>query len=60
MTQFPPTARSTARRRPQRASHERAAVYAILDEALVAHVGFVEDGRPVVIPICHWRIGDTL
>jgi nitroimidazol reductase NimA-like FMN-containing flavoprotein (pyridoxamine 5'-phosphate oxidase superfamily) len=33
-------------------------VNAILDEALVCHVGFVSDGQPFVIPTIHARVGD--
>ena len=33
---------------------------AILDEALVAHVGFAHDGQPFVIPTLHARIGDAV
>jgi uncharacterized protein len=46
---------------PERGSHDRAVLDAILDEALVCHVGFVEeDGRPVVIPTGFVRDGDRL
>lgn len=55
----PPTARSTLRRLPQRGSHDRAVVDAILDEAWVAHVGVVDDG-PVVVPMAFARDGDRL
>ena len=47
--------RTTVRRLPQRADYDRAAVEAILDEALICHVGYVVDGSPVVIPTIHWR-----
>ncbi len=30
--------------------------WAVLDEARVAHVGFVADGRPMVIPMLHARV----
>jgi nitroimidazol reductase NimA-like FMN-containing flavoprotein (pyridoxamine 5'-phosphate oxidase superfamily) len=40
--------------------YERQAIYDILDEAYHAHVGFVSKGSPVVIPMLHARIGDTL
>jgi nitroimidazol reductase NimA-like FMN-containing flavoprotein (pyridoxamine 5'-phosphate oxidase superfamily) len=33
---------------------------AILDEALVCTVAFVEEGRPVSIPTTHWRMGDRV
>ncbi len=48
------------RRAPERASHDAAAVSAIIDAAMVAHVGTVRDGRPVVIPMFHARDGDAL
>jgi hypothetical protein len=52
--------RATVRRHPERAAYDRATIDAILDEALVAHVGFVRDGSPVVIPLSYGRSGDTL
>lgn len=54
------TERSKVRRHPERAAYDRAAIDAILDEALFAHVGFVHEGGPVVIPINYGRSGDTL
>ncbi len=54
------TDRTTVRRLPKRGSYERELVYSILDEALICHVGFVVDGKPVVIPTIHWREGDRL
>ena len=51
--------RSTIRR-TERAVHDPAVRDAILDEALICHVGFVVDGHPVVIPTIHARIGDRL
>ena len=54
------TPRSTPRRRPHRADRDRATVNGILDEAMVCHVGFIEDGGPVVIPTTPWRVGDWL
>jgi nitroimidazol reductase NimA-like FMN-containing flavoprotein (pyridoxamine 5'-phosphate oxidase superfamily) len=46
---------------PSRADYEREAVEAILDEAIVSHVGTVSpDGHPIVIPTLHARAGDWL
>ena len=56
----PPSERVRVRRLPQRGVYDRAAVHAILDEALVCHVGFVVDGQPYVIPTIHARVGDVL
>src|SRR5436853_2863867 len=54
------TPRTTVRRLAARGAYDRQTVYAILDEALICHVGFVVDGQPVVIPTIHTRIDDTL
>lgn len=48
------------RRAPARADYDRATIDAILDEALVAHLGFAVDGQPYVIPTLHARIGDEV
>jgi nitroimidazol reductase NimA-like FMN-containing flavoprotein (pyridoxamine 5'-phosphate oxidase superfamily) len=49
------------RRKRERGSHDRAVIDAILDEALIAHVGIVEeDGQPFVIPTLHARSGDVV
>lgn len=39
---------------------EREQLHSILDEALVAHVGVVRDGRPLVLPMACARDEDTL
>ena len=58
MTQ-PPSARTTVRR-DDRATYDHQVIHDILDEAYTAHVGFVDDRTPVVIPMLHARIEDTL
>jgi nitroimidazol reductase NimA-like FMN-containing flavoprotein (pyridoxamine 5'-phosphate oxidase superfamily) len=55
-----PGPRTTLRRLPERARYERAAIHAILDEALWCHVGFVQDGQPFVIPTIHARVAERL
>jgi len=55
-----PSPRTEVRRHPERGVYDRAAIDAILDEALYCHVGFVADGRPFVIPTIHARSGDVL
>ena len=52
--------RTTVKRLPDRGVYERAAIEAILDEALICHVGFVHDGQPFVIPTGFARDGDSL
>ena len=59
-TGYEQTERSTPSRYRDRTTYDRAAVHAVLDEALVAHVGFIRDGAPVVLPTLHARIGETI
>ncbi|HUC06998.1 MAG TPA: pyridoxamine 5'-phosphate oxidase family protein [Solirubrobacterales bacterium] len=51
------TAKTKLRRKASRGSHERAVIEAIFDEALVSHLGVIDDGLPVVIPTLHVRVG---
>jgi uncharacterized protein len=60
MASAPASQRSRVRRAPSRADYERATIDAILDEALVAHLGFAVEGQPYVIPTLHARIGDEV
>src|SRR3954469_7729956 len=55
-----PTDRVRVRRTPKRALYDRAEIDAILDEALVCHLGFVHEGQPYVIPTLHARAGDVV
>ena len=54
------TDRTTLRRKRERGSHERSVVEAILDEGILAHVGFVSDGQPLVLPMAYARVRDQL
>lgn len=60
MERYEPTSRTTVKRLPKRAAYDRETVYAILDEALVCHVGFSVEGQPFVIPTGYGRSGDRL
>jgi nitroimidazol reductase NimA-like FMN-containing flavoprotein (pyridoxamine 5'-phosphate oxidase superfamily) len=44
----------------EKAAYDKRTVFAVLDAALVAHVAFVQDGAPVVVPMIYGREGDTL
>jgi uncharacterized protein len=57
---FVPTPRSRVRRHPERAHYDRETVHAILDAALMCHIGYVIDGRPYVTPTLFWREGERL
>jgi nitroimidazol reductase NimA-like FMN-containing flavoprotein (pyridoxamine 5'-phosphate oxidase superfamily) len=56
------SAKREIQRKPQRSVAATEEIYAILDEALVAHVGFndPDSGEPVVIPVAYGRDGDRL
>lgn len=47
-------------RQRKRARYDAATIQAILDRGIAAHVGFVADGRPMVIPMAYARDGDSL
>lgn len=49
--------RALVRRHPERSTHDPAAVDAVLDEGLVAHVGLGTPSGPVVIPMVYARRG---
>ncbi len=54
---LPPHARIRARKR---AVTQEADAWAVLDRVALSHVGFTDDGRPMVIPMIHARIGETI
>ena len=54
------TPRTTVRRLGKRGAYDRETIEAILDEALICHVGFVVDDQPMVIPTIHARVDDAL
>jgi len=43
-----------------KAFYDRNAVHQILDAGVVAHVAFVQDGSPVVVPMIYGREGETV
>ncbi len=55
-----PGSRTRIVRHPERGSYDRDTACAILDEALVCHVGFATDGGPMVIPTLFARLDDTI
>ena len=57
---YRPTRATTPSRHAERAHYEHETVHAILDEALLCHVGFVADGRPQVLPMLFVRVGSML
>ena len=61
MSEFAKTALNRVRRMPERGAYDKATIYPIVDEALICHVGFMEEtGQPVVIPTLHARRGEQI
>lgn len=48
------------RQLPDKATYDVATVHRILDAGLVAHVAFVQDGAPVVVPMIYGRNAGTI
>jgi nitroimidazol reductase NimA-like FMN-containing flavoprotein (pyridoxamine 5'-phosphate oxidase superfamily) len=55
-----PSQRTRVRRLPDRAAYDADAIAAILDEGVVAHLGFVVDDQPYVVPMLHARVGTAI
>jgi nitroimidazol reductase NimA-like FMN-containing flavoprotein (pyridoxamine 5'-phosphate oxidase superfamily) len=54
------TDRTTISRHDERGSYDRKLAYSILDEGMVAHVGFDTDDGPTVIPMTYARMADEI
>ena len=59
-TEITQSPRTRLKRVPKRGSFERSAIYSILDEAFICHIGFAVDGQPYVIPTAFGRLDDIL
>jgi len=55
-----PTARTRVVRESVRAVYDRDAIYRILDDSFICHIGFAVDGQPFVIPTAFGRRDDQL
>jgi uncharacterized protein len=52
---YPISPRNKVRQLKEKARYEKDTVHQLLDSGLVAHVGFVQDGAPVVVPMIYGR-----
>jgi nitroimidazol reductase NimA-like FMN-containing flavoprotein (pyridoxamine 5'-phosphate oxidase superfamily) len=57
---LPATGRATVRRKADRGRYDRETIAAILDEALICHVGFAVGDRPWVVPTAFARVGERI
>ena len=53
-----PSDRTRVRRLPERGVYDRPEIDRVLDAALVAHLGFVDEEQPFVIPTLHARVAE--
>ena len=60
MDALPLTDRTRITRLPDRQVVDRQVLHDVLDAGLVAHVGVVRDGVPVILPVGYARDGDSL
>jgi nitroimidazol reductase NimA-like FMN-containing flavoprotein (pyridoxamine 5'-phosphate oxidase superfamily) len=54
------TKENMVRQLRENATYDRDVVHGILDAALVAHVSFVQDGAPVIVPMIYGREDETI
>lgn len=59
-TDYPVTPTNRIRQLRNKAHYDRDTVARILEAGVVAHVGFVQDGAPVVVPMIYGLDGETL
>jgi uncharacterized protein len=53
-------ARTRVKRSPHRAVYGQEAINEILDEGIIAHIGFVDDGQPYVLPTLYARVDNLI
>ncbi len=58
--QYTVSSENKVRQLREKARYDKGSVHAVLDAALFANVGFVQDARPVVVPMIYGRDGETL
>lgn len=60
MNNYPQTELNNVKQARIRATYDREVVHAILDDAYVVQVAFVQDGKPQIIPMYGVRDGETM
>jgi|TARA_B100000378_G_scaffold276767_1_gene275448 hypothetical protein len=60
MKTYPISNRNRVKRISNNSDYSKETVHAIIDEALFCHLGIIHDGKPVVIPTIHARMGDQI
>ena len=60
MSDYPKTPRNQVKRVPKRGHYDRETIFGILDAGFLAHVGFVINDQPFVIPTAYGREGEII
>ncbi|MBQ0733199.1 pyridoxamine 5'-phosphate oxidase family protein [Aquimarina celericrescens] len=60
MTEFLKSELNKVKRGPKRANYDVATLYAILDDAFLCHVGYIFEGKAIVIPTAYARKNDKI
>ena len=58
--QYPVTRQNKVRQLKEKARYDKDTVHQLLDAGMVAHVGFVQDGDPIVVPMIYGREGEIV
>lgn len=59
-TTYPVNRQNQVRQLKEKARYDRDTVHRVLDAGLVAHVAFIQDGAPVVVPMIYGREDETV
>lgn len=59
-TEYQISKQNRVRQLREKAAYDQGTVHSVLDAGLLAHVAFVQDGEPVVVPMLYGREGETL
>ncbi|MGO9196289.1 MAG: pyridoxamine 5'-phosphate oxidase family protein [Acidimicrobiales bacterium] len=59
-SEYPQTKSNVPSRHSERARYDGETVHSILDGGVIAHVGFVADGQPQVLPMLYVRVGTAV
>lgn len=54
------TPRTKVRRFPPRGKYDLETIFGILDKAPMAHISFIKDGMPALLPMTFWRVDDVV
>jgi nitroimidazol reductase NimA-like FMN-containing flavoprotein (pyridoxamine 5'-phosphate oxidase superfamily) len=55
---YTPDSSNQVSRIAERAAYDKATIHAILDAGYFCHIGFIANGKPVVMPMTYWREGE--